>query len=266
MKKFIKNSLIAMTTFGLSFSLLQQASFAKEKVDGKCSITIDKSKHTSINNSAKATGKCGNLVKGFYGSGNYIVTGGYDGIVVNNEKYNVTIMPGFYTYEVTVHTVANTIGLKTPTVSSVSSLDKKVTGSTVPNAKVTVKAGKNILGSAKADKNGKFNVKLKKSQKVGTKLTVSITKGKETKSKTVIVKYQAPKVNKVKPTATKVTGTTVSMAKVTVKSGSKVLGTATANKKGSYTVKIKKQKVGTKLSISAVKSKITTKTTTVTVK
>lgn len=64
----------------------------------------------------------------------------------------------------------------------------------------------------------------------------------------------------VTPSSTKVTGITESKAKVTVKAGSKVLGTATANKSGKYTVKIKQQKVGTKLSITASKSGNTTKT------
>lgn len=265
MKKLIKNSLVLVITIGLGFSLVNGVS-AADKIDGKCTLTIDKTKNTSMNTAAKATGKCSKSEFGYYAGGNYIVDGALTGTVVNGQRYFTTIMPGFYTYEVTVHTVSKTIGLKAPTVSSISSSDKKVTGTTVPNAKVSVKTGKTILGSTKSDKNGKFNVKLKRSQKAGTKLTISTTKGTETKSKTVIVKYQAPKVNKVRPSSTKVTGKTVSNAKVSVKVGSKVIGTAKANKTGNYTVKIKKQKVGTKLSIVAVKSKISTKTTIITVK
>ncbi|MEK0397292.1 Ig-like domain-containing protein, partial [Lactobacillus delbrueckii] len=47
--------------------------------------------------------------------------------------------------------------------------------------------------------------------------------------------------------STAVTGTTEAGAKVTVKSGSKILGTATADKNGAFKVTIAKQKAGTTL-------------------
>lgn len=264
LKKIIKSSLVAVATIGLSFSLTHGAS-AEENIAGKCSITIDKTKHT-MEHRAIATGACAKRVTGFYGAGHYTVFGGHDADVVDGEKYLVSIPPAFGYYEVTVHTVGSVSSLKAPVVSSVGVSDKTLTGTTEPNVKVTAKAGKTTLGSTTADKNGKYTIKLKKTQKVGTKLTVTVIKGKETKTKTVTVKYKAPKVNAVKPTSTKVTGTTESKAKVNVKVGSKIIGTAVADKNGKYTVKISKQKVGVKLSVLAVKSGISTKTTTMTVK
>ncbi|MGG3941521.1 Ig-like domain-containing protein [Peribacillus psychrosaccharolyticus] len=151
----------------LSFSFVLGAS-AEEKIDGKCSITINPSIHTGDNDKrAKATGKCGKLVTGYYAGGNFHVTGGHDGTVVDGEKYNVLVMPGFYTYEVTVHAIRQNQSLVAPAVSSVGTSDKKVTGTTEPKVKVVVKSGKTTLGTSTADKNGKYTVSLKKSLKVG---------------------------------------------------------------------------------------------------
>lgn len=61
----------------------------------------------------------------------------------------------------------------------------------------------------------------------------------------------APKVNKVSNKDTYVTGTTEAKAKVTVKAGTKVLGSATADSKGYFKIKISKQKAGTTLLIYA---------------
>lgn len=267
MKKIFKSGLLTIAAIGLSLTLVQGGASAEEKIDGKCTITIDESKHTGDNNKfAEATGKCNKRVVGYYAGNQYHVMGGHDGTVVDGEKYNVTIMPGFYTYEVTVHASSQVKSLVAPKVTSVGSMDKKVTGTTEPKVQVAVKSGKTTLGKTTSDKNGKYTVSLKKAQKAGTKLTVTATKGKESKSKTIIVKYKDPVVKAVNSKSTNVTGTTESSAKVTVKVGSKVIGTATANKSGKYTVKIQKQKVGTKLSISAAKSGNTTKTKTVTVK
>lgn len=266
MTKIMKKSLLVLASIGLSFSLVQSASAVEKMVDGKCTITIDQSKHTGDNNRfAEATGKCKKRVVGYYSGNQYHVMGGHDGTVVDGEKYNVTIMPGFYTYEVTVHAIRQNHSLVAPAVSSVGTSDKKVTGKTEPKVKVVVKSGKTTLGTSTADKNGKYTVSLKKSLKVGTNLTVTAKKGKESKSKTIKVKYKAPVSNVVNPTSTKVNGITEYKAKVTVKAGSKVLGIATANKSGIYTVKIKPQKVGTRLSITASKSGNTSKTKIVTV-
>ncbi len=76
------------------------------------------------------------------------------------------------------------------------------------------------------------------------------TPKKETPKKDTV----APKITKVDPVkknATVVKGKTEAAAVVTVKAGKTNLGKATADKKGNFSVKIKAQKVGTKLSVTA---------------
>ncbi len=143
-----------------------------------------------------------------------------------------------------------------PTVAEVSDKSLTVTGKTEAGAKVTVKAGKKTLGTATAKKNGTYSVKIKK-QKAGTSLSITAKDkaGNTSKAKKVTVKDKtapaAPSVNKVTINSTKVTGKTEAGAKVTVKAGKKTLGTATAKKDGTYSVKIKKQKADTSLSVTA---------------
>lgn len=79
------------------------------------------------------------------------------------------------------------------------------------------------------------------------------------------VKPSKPTIKKVDDNDKKVTGKAEASSTVTVKAGSKKLGSAKSNSKGNYTVKIKAQKKGTSLSVTAkdkagnVSSKATTK-------
>ncbi|MEH7584417.1 Ig-like domain-containing protein, partial [Priestia megaterium] len=76
----------------------------------------------------------------------------------------------------------------------------------------------------------------------------------------------APKVNAVSDQNTAVTGTTEANAMVYVKVGSKTLGSGKANSKGAFSIKVPKQKEGTKLSVTAQNAaKNTSKATVVTV-
>ncbi|MED4936081.1 Ig-like domain-containing protein [Heyndrickxia coagulans] len=156
----------------------------------------------------------------------------------------------------TVVTVIDKTAPAAPKVKEVSDASTVVTGTTEAGAKVTVKSGSNILGTATADSTGAFKVTIAK-QKAGTKLVVYAEDAAGNKSAettvTVIDKTTpaAPKVNKVSDTSTTVTGTTEAGAKVTVKSGSNVLGTAKADNNGAFKVSIAKQKAGTKLVVYA---------------
>lgn len=144
---------------------------------------------------------------------------------------------------------------KAPTVNSVTGNTTKVTGKAEAGATITIKAGKIKIGSGKADKNGKFSVKIKK-QKSGKILSVTATdkSGNVSSAKKVTVKTPVPTVNKITPSSAKVTGKSKAGTTVYVKSGSKTLGHAKANKAGKYTVKIKKQKAGTTLTVYAVEN------------
>ncbi|MEZ0117633.1 UNVERIFIED_ORG: hypothetical protein ABRZ91_001590 [Heyndrickxia coagulans] len=156
----------------------------------------------------------------------------------------------------TTVTVIDKTAPAAPKVGEVSDTSTTVTGTTEAGAKVTVKSGLNILGTATADSTGAFKVTIAK-QKAGTKLVVYAEDAAGNKSAettvTVIDKTTpaAPKVNEVSDASTTVTGTTEAGAKVTVKSGSNVLGTAKADNNGAFKVSIAKQKAGTKLVVYA---------------
>lgn len=69
-------------------------------------------------------------------------------------------------------TVADKTAPAKPVVDPVTSNDEKVSGTTEAGAKVTVKAGDQVLGNATAKSNGKFKVSIDK-QEAGAKLTVT---------------------------------------------------------------------------------------------
>lgn len=146
----------------------------------------------------------------------------------------------------------------TPTVYEVKDYDKKVTGKAEAGSKVTVKAGSTTVGTAYADKYGKFSVTLKKALKAKTVVRVTATDkaGNVSKTATTTVKDKTkpgkPSVKKVDSNDKKVTGKAEAGATVTVKAGSKTLGTAVVNSKGEYSVKLKKAlKTGTVLTVTA---------------
>ncbi|MFJ7931618.1 Ig-like domain-containing protein [Peribacillus sp. NPDC096448] len=143
-----------------------------------------------------------------------------------------------------------------PTVYKVDNNDKVVTGKAEAYSTVTVKNGSKSLGSAKATSKGTFSVKIAV-QKAGTKLSITAkdSSGNVSSSSTVtvieVIAPNKPTVNKIDDNDKVVTGKAEAHSTVTVKNGSKVLGSAKASSKGSYSVKIKAQKKGTTLSITA---------------
>ncbi|MCR2821442.1 Ig-like domain-containing protein [Lederbergia panacisoli] len=155
-------------------------------------------------------------------------------------------------------TVIDKTAPATPTASQVSDKDKKVTGSAEAGSKVTVKAGTKVLGTATASSTAKYSVTLSAVQKAGTVLSITATDKAGNVSavrKITVVDKTAPAMptaSKVSDKDKKVTGNAEAGSKVTVKVGTKVLGTATADKAGKYTVSWKTaQKAGTVLSITA---------------
>ncbi|MFE4813363.1 Ig-like domain-containing protein [Peribacillus simplex] len=157
-----------------------------------------------------------------------------------------------------------------PTVYKVDNNDKVVTGKAEASSTVTVKNGSKVLGSAKATSKGSFSIKIAV-QKAGTKLTITVkdSAGNVSSSASVtvvdVVAPSKPTVKKVDDNDKVVTGKAEANSTVTVKVGSKSLGSAKATSKGNYSVKIKAQKKGTTLSITAkdkagnTSSKATTK-------
>ena len=143
-----------------------------------------------------------------------------------------------------------------PTVNKVTDATKNVIGKAEANAKVTLYINDKLQGTKTADKAGNYKFSIKK-QKVGTKIKVIATDAagnvSDAKIITVIDKTAPaiPTVNKVNEKSKYVTGKAEKYTTVKVYNGKKLLGKATANSKGAYNVKIKAQKQGTKLTISA---------------
>lgn len=100
--------------------------------------------------------------------------------------------------------------------------------------------GKTVKNNTTVRASGSYTLVIKDA--AGNKTTVKFTIDKKAPA--------TPKVNKVTVKTTKITGKAEAGAKVTVKVGNKVIGQATANNKGNFTVKISKQKVGSALSIT----------------
>jgi hypothetical protein len=160
-----------------------------------------------------------------------------------------------------------------PMVYLVSNKSKEVSGKTEASATVTVAIGSKKYTSKPADSRGSYKVTIS-AQKAGTKVYVTAKDkvGNVSASRSMIVlDKMAPSAPKVKTTVKSKTkyvyGTTEAYATVTIKAGKKVIGTAKADKKGSYKVKIKAQKKNTTLSVTATdKAKNVSSTTTVKVK
>ncbi|WP_230459077.1 Ig-like domain-containing protein [Terrilactibacillus tamarindi] len=141
-----------------------------------------------------------------------------------------------------------------PTVNSVSDRDTLVSGTTEAGAKVTVKNGSNNLGSSTADEHGAFKVTIAK-QKAGSTLTVYAEDASGNKSEEASVQV-IDKTAPTKPTVyrfgnkdTYLSGKTEAYGKITVKVGNKVIGSAKADSKGSYKVKVAKQKAGVTVAV-----------------
>ncbi len=143
-----------------------------------------------------------------------------------------------------------------PKVGVVSDATTTVTGTSEANAFITIKRGSTKIGSGKASSKGSFAIKIAK-QKAGTVLTIYAEDASHNKSvgTTVTVMDKTPpakpKVGVVSDATTTVTGTSEANAFITVKRGSTKIGSGKANSKGSFIIKIAKQKAGTVLTIYA---------------
>lgn len=158
--------------------------------------------------------------------------------------------------EDTIVTVLDKTPPSKPSVTSISDLTTYVTGKTEAKAKVYVKRGSTTLGSATADSKGAYKVKIAK-QKAGTYLTVYAEDAAHNKSSSVSIKVAdktapgIPSAKTVTYKSTSISGSAEKYATVYVYRGSKYLGKASVNSKGTYTVKISKQKKSTSLKLYA---------------
>ncbi|WP_285769013.1 Ig-like domain-containing protein [Peribacillus sp. SI8-4] len=147
-----------------------------------------------------------------------------------------------------------------------------LTGTAKKGSAIEVKNGSKSLGKATAAANGTYAIKIP-AQKAEQMLTVNISDSAKLATSSIKVfvnKGTAPAKPTVKPVSDKdvyVTGQSQAEVKITVKnSAKKVIGSANTDSKGNFSVKISKQKAGSKLSVTATDlAKRESKAATVTV-
>ncbi|MFJ7467841.1 S8 family serine peptidase [Peribacillus frigoritolerans] len=144
-----------------------------------------------------------------------------------------------------------------PSVNTVGDNTVKVTGKAEASSSVTVKTGSTVLGKANSNSAGNFTVTMSKKQKAGKVLSVTATDkaGNISSIKTVTVADKTapskPTVNTVTTKTTIVTGKAEANSTVYIRASKKVIGSATATTKGTFSVRIPKQKAGKNLYIYA---------------
>ncbi|MFF3024789.1 Ig-like domain-containing protein [Gottfriedia sp. NPDC057948] len=152
--------------------------------------------------------------------------------------------------------VVDVIAPGKPIVNRVDNNDVAVTGKAEAGSTVAIKRGTTTLATVKATSTGTFSAKIAV-QVAGTKLTVTAkdAAGNTSVATTVtvvdVIPPGKPTINKVDDNDLKVTGKAEKGSTVTVKRGTTVLGSATADSIGNYSVKIAAQKKGTVISVTA---------------
>ncbi|MFJ8255960.1 S8 family serine peptidase [Peribacillus asahii] len=145
-----------------------------------------------------------------------------------------------------------------PAVKSVGDHTTKLTGTAEAGSTVRVKSGIKQLGAAKANSEGKFTITMKTKQKAGMLLKITATDkaGNVSAATTIKVIDQTPPAKptvSIKATSKTITVTGKSEAYSTVyfRGKGKIIGTQQTNAKGSYTIKISRQKIAKILRIYA---------------
>ncbi|MCL9634240.1 Ig-like domain-containing protein [Bacillus zanthoxyli] len=142
-----------------------------------------------------------------------------------------------------------------PKVNAVADNNTLVTGTAETNTFVYIKVGTTIIGNGKTDVKGIFSVVIPK-QKAGTKILVTVknTGGYSPYTTSVVLDKTPPtppKVNDITDQQTVVTGTAELNSTVFIKVGTRVLANGKVDKNGKFSIKIIKQKAGTKVLITA---------------
>lgn len=144
------------------------------------------------------------------------------------------------------------------TYNQISNKTTAIKGKTEAKATVRLYISNQYKGKTTAKADGSYSLAISK-QKAGTKINLTSTstntvkRVKEIKGIVVVDKI-APKTPTVKPvykTSTSVKGKAEAKSTVYVYKGKKYLGKSVATSKGNYSVKIAKQKAGTKLTVFA---------------
>ncbi len=143
-----------------------------------------------------------------------------------------------------------------PIINTVDDNDSYITGKTEAYASIIIKNQNSVIATGKASSNGSYNIKLSK-QKAGTVLYVyakDAAGNQSSASKVTVLDRTAPNaptVYTVDDNDTYVTGKTEAYAAIIIKKQNSVIASGKADSKGSYRIKISKQKAGTVLYVYA---------------
>lgn len=140
-----------------------------------------------------------------------------------------------------------------PTIKNIS---KTIEGYVTPGSKVVVYKGSKKLKTAKVDEEGFYKVTFPL-QKKNTKLKFIVYSktGEKLLQKSITVKAASvTAVSSIKSSTSKVVGTAPKSKIIKIYSGSNLIGKTKSTNTGKFTVKIKKQKKGTKLKVIVLDS------------
>ncbi|MFC4712912.1 Ig-like domain-containing protein [Planococcus dechangensis] len=143
-----------------------------------------------------------------------------------------------------------------PELNEVSDVSTVISGWAEPYSTIDIFADNKWIGSTTVFEGGYFSFDMP-AQKAGTRITVTATDSSNNSSEqaVVIVKDatppEAPHVDPVSDADTVIYGQAESDSTITVSTDNTVLGNTTTDTHGNFSVRIPKQKAGTKLQISA---------------
>ncbi|WP_192602685.1 Ig-like domain-containing protein [Gottfriedia sp. OAE603] len=148
-------------------------------------------------------------------------------------------------------------GLEAPKVDAVTSESTVISGKAKAGTTVSVTDKKEFNATTTADASGAFSIKLSKKIKEGTVLYVKATDSKGEASKEVAIVVadktapKAPTVSALKDYDKVITGKAEAGSIITIKAGTKVIKTGTADKNGNFKISIPAQKANTILFITS---------------
>ena len=169
--------------------------------------------------------------------------------------------------------VLDKIAPATPTIYSVDNNDKTINGKAEAYSYITIKNGSTTIATGKTSSKGTFSFKIKKAPKAGSTIYVTakdasgnVSKANSTKVLDRIAPSK-PTVYSVDSNDKVVKGKAEAGSTITIKKGSTVLATGKVSSKGNFSVKLKAQKKGTVLYVTATdQSKNVSSRTKVTVR
>ncbi len=139
------------------------------------------------------------------------------------------------------------------TINTVDDNDTSILGSSQPNANIIVKNKDIVIATGKVNSEGKILINISP-QKAGTVLTINVqgTSGDQMTLSTIVLDRTAPNapvINTIDNNDTAITGKTEANASITIKNQTKIIATGKADAKGTYRIKVSKQKAGTVLTV-----------------